>query len=316
MVILGVDIGGTKCAVITAQVEGDRVQLLGKEKIPTRLDISPRAMLEELMALADTLPGMEQLEKIGVSCGGPLDAERGLILAPPSLTGWDRVPVTEWLEERYRVPAKLQNDANAGAVAEWKFGAGRGCRNMVFLTFGTGFGAGLILDGRLYDGTNGNAGEVGHVRLAPFGPSGYGKVGSAEGFCSGGGLAQLGYTLGKQAVQQGLQPTYFANGTAPEQVTAKSIAEAALAGDETARQVYRLSGEYLGRSLAILIDLLNPERIVIGSVFARSEGLLRPAMEEAIAAEALPQAAACCQVVPATLGENIGDYAAVATALL
>jgi glucokinase len=201
-------------------------------------------------------------------------------------------------------------------VAEWKFGAGVGCDNMVFLTFGTGLGAGLILNGKLYSGSNDNAGECGHIRLDRFGPVGYGKAGSFEGFCSGGGLAQLGYTLALEQVQQGKAPAYFQNGMSAKDVTAKSIAEAARQGDETALRVYEICGEYLGKGLSVLIDILNPQRIVIGSVFARSGDLLRPAMERVIAREALPLSASCCQVVPAQLGEQIGDYAAIATALL
>ena len=109
---------------------------------------------------------------------------------PPNHPGWDAVPVTEYISERLSVPAFLQNDANACTVAEWKFGAGKGTRNLIFLTFGTGLGAGLILDGRLYEDANGLAGEAGHIRLAENGPLGYGKFGSFEGFCSGGAAAE------------------------------------------------------------------------------------------------------------------------------
>ena len=220
------------------------------------------------------------------------------------------------IEKHFGAPAHLQNDANACAVAEWKFGAGMGCDNMVFLTFGTGLGAGLILNGKLYSGSNDNAGECGHIRLDRFGPVGYGKAGSFEGFCSGGGLAQLGYTLALEQVQQGKAPAYFHSGMSAKDVTAKSIADAARQGDETALRVYEICGEYLGKGLSILIDILNPQRIVIGSVFARSGDLMRPAMERVIARETLPLSASCCQVVPALLGEQIGDYAAIATALL
>ena len=152
----------------------------------------------------------------------------------------------------------LQNDANACAVAEWKFGAGRGAENMVFMTFGTGLGAGLILNGKLYSGTNDNAGELGHIHLDKFGPVGYGKAGSFEGFCSGGGLAQLGYVKALEKVQCGEYPMYFKRGMTMADITAKTGADAAVAGDETAIEVYRICGEYLGRGLSVVIDLLNP----------------------------------------------------------
>ena len=313
MKLLGLDIGGTKCAAVTANWDGERLQILKKEKCPTDHSVSPETMLERLFALADGILDGKS-DAVGISCGGPLDSAHGVILGPPNLPGWDDVPVTALAARYFGAPARLQNDANACAVAEWKFGAGRGTRNMIFLTFGTGLGAGLILDGQLYSGTNDNAGECGHLRLERFGPVGYGKQGSFEGFCSGGGLAQLGCAMARERVQRGVCPAYYQNGEAG--VTAKSIADAARAGDETALEVYRVCGEYLGRGLAVLIDLLNPQRIVLGSIFARSGDLLRESMEQSLRGEALAASAACCQIVAAELGESIGDYAALATALL
>lgn len=313
--LLGFDIGGTKCAVVTACWDGDGIRILEKKKMDTDLTITPEDMLAKLFALADTLLA-EPPERIGISCGGPLDSARGIILGPPNLPGWDYVEIVKMATEHYGVPAELQNDANACAVAEWKFGAGRGSKNMVFLTFGTGLGAGLILDGKLYTGTNDNAGECGHIRLNRFGPVGYGKAGSFEGFCSGGGIAQLGYSLALEAIQRGERPAYYRDGFTPKEITAKTVAEAALRGDKTAMQVYRICGEQLGRGLAILMDILNPERIVIGSIFARNQKLLWDFAEGIIKEEALEQTRSCCKVVAAELGEQIGDYAAIATALL
>lgn len=315
-IILGFDIGGTKCAVVTAKADGNGIEIIAKEKIPTDLTVEPSEMITRMIALADKLCGGKKPTAVGVSCGGPLDSAKGVILGPPNLKGWDEVHIVERLEAYYGVPVHLQNDANACAVAEWKFGAGRGCDNMVFLTFGTGFGAGLILNGRLYSGTNDNAGEIGHVRAAGYGPVGYGKSGSFEGFCSGGGIAQLAYTMALEKVQRGEYPLYFGRGAKAEDVTAESVAKAAFAGDETAKEVYRVCGDYLGRCLAMLIDLLDPQRIVIGSIFARSRQLLWDAAREVIYREALTPGARSCEIVPAELGEHLGDYAALATALL
>ncbi|MCQ2456618.1 MAG: ROK family protein [Clostridia bacterium] len=316
MYVLGFDIGGTKCAVISAEIDGDRVTFLGKEKIATDLSVSPTEMIFRLCALADGLTGGRKPAAIGVSCGGPLDSKHGIILSPPNLTGWDEVRIKDVLEERYKVKVNLQNDANACAVAEWKWGAGKGCRNMIFLTFGTGLGAGLILDGRLYTGTNDMAGETGHLRLEDDGPVGYGKAGSFEGFCSGGGIARLGYAAALEKIAEGKLPAYFREGMGPSDVTAKTVADAAESGDETALEVYRSCGEHLGRGLALLIDLLNPEKIVIGSIFARSRDLLWEPCKKVLEKEALPLSLGVCEVVPASLGDEIGDYAAVSTALL
>lgn len=314
--ILGFDIGGTKCAVLTANADENIIEITAKEAIPTDLKIKPEEMIDRLIALADKICGGKTPESIGVSCGGPLDSKKGLILGPPNLPGWGCVPISELIKSHYGVPVHLQNDANACAVAEWKYGAGKGCENMIFLTFGTGFGAGLILGGRLYCGANDNAGEVGHIRIEETGPVGYGKAGSFEGFCSGGGIAQLGYTLALEKVRQGITPLYYKPGMGKAEVTAKSIANAAYAGDKTAIEVYRICGEHLGKGLSVLIDILNPERIIIGSVFARAKDLLWEHASKVIEKEALKGSADICKVLPAELGEHIGDYAAVVTALL
>ena len=307
---LGFDIGGTKCGVVT----GDDRGILRTRKIPTDRGRKPVDILSELSDLAENLLEGETPEAIGVSCGGPLDSARGLILSPPNLPGWDEVPVTDFLEKRFGAPAKLQNDANASALAEWRYGAGKGTRNMIFLTFGTGLGAGLILDGRLYAGTNDMAGEAGHIMLSEFGPAGYGKAGSFEGFCSGGGIVQLGHICAEEALGNGIRPAYYPIDGNIRSVTAKSIAEAAYDGDVTAKRVYDLCGTMLGRGLAILIDLLNPEMIVLGSIFARSGDLLRPGMEKELNKHALARSLAVCRVEPAKLGDAIGDYAALAVA--
>ncbi len=195
---IGIDIGGTKCAVVTADSQGT---LRDRTAFPTGPSAPTLAKIEEIIEGFSSVQakeissvrakGISSIQAIGISCGGPLNEETGRILSPPNLPGWDDVPIAERLMRRFQVPVRLRNDANACALAEWKFGAGRGLSNLIFLTFGTGLGAGLILNGQLYSGTNGNAGEVGHIRLLESGPVGYGKAGSFEGFCSGGGLRQI-----------------------------------------------------------------------------------------------------------------------------
>ena len=312
MVYAGFDVGGTKCAVTLGKSEGGNIQILERREIPT-----PATWMEAMEAMFQRAEAMLEkfelkIDACGFSCGGPLDAVRGVVLSPPNLPSWDRVPVTDMARERLGVPAFLENDANACALAEWRWGAGRGTKNMAFLTFGTGLGAGLILDGRLFRGTNGNAGEIGHMRLSPFGPSGYGKEGSFEGFCSGSGIAQIAVTLGKRAVQNGKKPQYYTGSW--DSVTTKQVAAAAKRGDPTAIEVFEACGTKLGEGLALMVDMLNPERIVIGSVFARCEELLRPAMERALVRESLHASLGVVSVVPAKLGESIGDYAALCVA--
>ncbi|MHC4608364.1 MAG: ROK family protein [Planctomycetota bacterium] len=284
--LLGFDIGGTKSAAVLGREEGDRIEILGRRGFPT--EGGPGAVLAKLEESAAELQRKHgNVEAVGISCGGPLDSRRGVILRPPNLPGWVNVAIVRRFEKALGRPTKLLNDANACALAEWKWGAGRGTRNMIFLTFGTGMGAGLILDGRLYAGTNDLAGEVGHIRLAEDGPVGFGKAGSFEGFCSGGGIERA---AGKDA---------------------KTVFEEAQKGDPQAREVVERVARRLGQGLSVLIDAFNPEMIVLGGIFMRRHELLRPGMERAVAEEAIPESAAVCRVVPAGLGEALGDCASL-----
>lgn len=310
--MIGFDIGGTKCAVSVGYEENGSLRIESKKIIPTDLSVSPIEMIDRMCALADEMTDDHSV--IGISCGGPLDSKNGIILSPPNLRGWDHVEIVSYLKKRYGGKVALQNDANACAIAEWKYGAGKGCKNMVFLTFGTGMGAGLILDGKLYTGSSDMAGEIGHVRIGDYGPVGYGKCGSFEGFCSGNGIAQLGRTLAMEKLQQGLPVSYCQSTDDLPLVDAKRIAEFAESGHADAKRVYELCAEKLGMGLSILIDVLNPDAIVIGSVFLRAESLLRDKMMQIIEREALPHAYKVCKILPAGLGEKIGDYAALSVA--
>jgi glucokinase len=324
--VIGIDIGGTKCAVTLIQLKSGFSRLpedyifVEKTKFKTteirHPDQAIAAFIGQIHAFIVKY-GIERqtIRCIGISCGGPLSSELGLILSPPNLPGWDRVPIVQRLAREFSVPVKLQNDANACALAEWKFGAGQGLRNMVFLTFGTGMGAGLILDGKLYSGTNGMAGEVGHIRLAPNGPYGYGKNGSFEGFCSGAGIADLGRQLVLEKLERHERVSLCPDIGRLSELSADSIGRAAEAGDPTALEIFRTSGVRLGMALSFLIDILNPQAIVIGSIFGRQYDLLWPAAKEVLECEALSHSLGVCEVKPAGLGERIGDFAALAVAM-
>lgn len=316
-IIAGLDIGGTKCAVSLGRTGTDGVELLARESFPT--PTSPAAALEQLGAMLERLLAEhagETLAAIGISCGGPLDSARGLVLSPPNLPGWDGIDAVGPFRRRFGVPVALQNDANACALAEWKWGAGRGCRHMVFLTFGTGMGAGLILNGQLYAGANDMAGEIGHMRMEPDGPVGYGKAGSFEGFCSGGGIAQLAATMAAEQLRSGGEaPAFCRSESELAHITTLKVAEAAQQGDSLALRIFRIVGDQLGKGLAVLVDVLNPERIVIGSIYGRQQSLLEPVMMESLRRESLAIALSACRIVPAGLGERVGDFAAMSVAL-
>ena len=309
-VSVGIDIGGTKCALSVGDCSDGGVKILHREEFPTA-GKSWQEVLEEFARRIEAWcvcrgrwrPRSELLANIGISCGGPLDSARGVILSPPNLPGWDEVPVVKFFADRFGVPVHLQNDANACAYAEWKFGAGRGTKNMVFMTFGTGLGAGLVLDGKLYSGTNDNAGEIGHIRLAPTGPVGYNKEGSAEGFCSGAGMTKLAFIRAKE---KGVE--------LPEDFNTKELFRRVDEGDAFCTAVFKESAEKLATILAYTIDIINPEVIVLGGVFMRQADRFMREVTPILEREALPFARQVCRIVPAGLSENIGDYAALAVA--
>lgn len=310
--MIGFDIGGTKCAVSIGQEIDGVMHILDKMVIPTDHSISGYEMIDKMCALAEEMT--DDFSRIGISCGGPLDNKKGIIISPPNLPQFKDIKVVDYLKDKYGGYVRLENDADACAFAEWKYGAGQGSQNMIFLTFGTGIGAGLILDGKLYSGTNGNAGEIGHVRMRDTGPIGYGKAGSFEGFASGGGIAQMAKTAAKKQLQKGITPLYCEGLDELDSVTAHTVAQAAYQGDHTAINVYRKCGEMLGNGLSILIDILNPEKIVIGSIYTRSQDLLKETMMEALNKEALTPSLSIVEILPAALGENLGDYAALSLA--
>jgi glucokinase len=306
-VFVGIDVGGTKTAVILSVRPPEA---LGRIEFATLPDQGPERALQLIVQSARSLLAQHGLgvKAIGVSCGSPLDRVKGIIQAPPNLSTWIDVPIRQFMEDTFDAPCRVENDANAGAVAEHRFGAGVGTEHMVFLTLGTGLGAGIIANGSLYLGANGDAGEIGHVRLSPTGPVGYHKAGSIEGWSSGGGIAQLAASV---LARQGRSSSLHA----VENVTARDVGLAAQAGDAVARSILRRSGERLGQTLAMLIDVLNPQRIVLGGLAWRMGKPLLAPMRRVMEREALPQTLRACEVVPAALGEKIGDVAAMCVAM-
>lgn len=288
--LLGIDLGGTKTAVILGTPSGE---VIAREQFATTTAAETRRRITEAARGFG-----RDFSRVGIACGGPLDVARGRLLAPPNLPGWEGAELVSWFESDLQKPVAMVNDANAGALAEWRWGAGMGCTDMIFLTCGTGLGAGIISGGRLLAGAGGNAGEIGHVRLTEEGPLGYGKRGSVEGWASGGGI-------GRQAVDAGW----------PAGTSTKDVAIAADAGDTRAIALLENAGIKLGRTIAILVDLLNPQVIVLGSLFVRARHHLEPSLLRELHAEALPELVAACRVVPAKLGESIGDLQALAAAM-
>jgi len=301
---IGIDIGGTKIGVSQFDVASSSVVRTERFSSGTKCD--PAEATSRIVDIARSWIRQEGRppEAIGVSGGGMYDHHSGCMRHAPHLPLWDEFPIITTLQDALQGPVFGENDANACALAEWQYGAGKGCEHLVFLTFGTGLGGGFILNGQLYRGASGLAGEVGAMRISETGPPARNKPGCLEGFASGAGIAMLG----KERQRRNPSPRL------PLEPSAKDLAEAAQQGDELALSIFQECGHRLGQGLAILIDTLNPERIILGSIFARCETLLRPSIEAAIHADAMSESRSACRIVASELGDAIGDYAAATVA--
>jgi len=306
---IGIDVGGTKCSVVLGCESENKISVLDKRSFATADYPKPNQALEKIKTHIDELVLGKEISSIGISCGGPLDSKRGTILSPPNLPGWDNVMISEYFENKFKVPTFLQNDADACALAEWRYGAGRGSKNFIFLTFGTGLGAGLILNGALYTGAQNMAGEIGHWRMSDFGPVGYGKSGSLEGFCSGGGIAQLAKQRLLEMNQLGI-PSPFEESLSP-----KDVFYYASNGNPVCIKIIQDVATVFGKAISMVIDLLNPEIIVAGSIFSRHYDVLYPIVKRVVEKETLSLSYDNCRILASELSEEIGDIAALAVAI-
>ncbi|MFQ5822789.1 MAG: ROK family protein [bacterium] len=305
--VLGLDVGGTKTAV----VEGTRdAQILQRFEMATEGhrpfdQFFPQIAKCIERAIEKAGRSGRQVVALSVSIGGPLSIKEGVLLNPPHLPGWHNVRLMDLLANRFSgLPVYIEHDGNAGALAEFQFGVGRNkrdLRHLIFLTFGTGLGAGLIINGEIVHGVTDTAGEVGHFRLAQEGPVGYGKAGSWEGFASGAGMVQLACQM-------------FPNRWSAE-TTIYDLVNAVLVEDPEALMVAADVGTWLGRGMALLIDALNPQIIVLGSLAVVLGERVLASARRVLAEEALPQAVGACEVLPAALGKRLGDVAALMAAL-
>jgi glucokinase len=297
--ILGFDIGGTKTAVVAGTAQGE---ILDRRTRPSNAGAGFQPMWTAMTTAADELIAERAAPvAIGVSIGGPLDTERGIVHSPPNLPGWDEIPLKDCLADRFGVPVHVEHDARTGALAEWLFGAGRGATDLVYLTFGTGLGTGMIVGGQLVRGATGDSGEAGHWRMSQRGPRAYGKVGSWEALSSGAGLPRLARFL-------------YPREDWPEDLTAETVIARARAGDSRASRTIGISARWLGRGISQLVDLLNPQVVVLGSLAVRAGDLYLPIVRAVVARESLPRNRAC-RVVASGLGEHAGDIAALCAAI-
>ncbi|HWE80711.1 MAG TPA: ROK family protein [Gaiellaceae bacterium] len=295
--VLALDIGGTKLAAGVVGPDGAVRSFL---VAPSNSEEGAEPTLERLFtlgrdAVAASGVAWDEISDVGIGCGGPLDAERGVLIAPPHLRGWRDVHVSELAERAYGRTATLENDATAAAAGEHRWGAGRGTLNMVYLTVSTGVGGGAVIDGRLYRGAGGNGGELGHVTVDWHGRPcrSCGRAGCLEAYVSGTSIVE-------RAREAGLRYD-----------TAEEVAAAARDGDPGAARVWDETIEALACGVTSIVNLFEPELVVIGGGVSRSGERLFGPLRAAVRDGAMSPAGEA-RIVPAALGERVGVAGAAA----
>jgi glucokinase len=311
--ILGIDIGGTN--IVAGVVAEDGSRIMGARSEPTAADQGAEAVFDRIVALADAAMAAAKADDpaiaiagMGVGCPGPLDTKSGVVLLTPNL-GWVNMPVREQLASRLGLMAELDNDANCAMAGEWWMGAAKGARNAVVFTLGTGIGGGIVIDGKLHHGASDVAGEIGHITIETNGRRcGCGNDGCLEAYASGPAIARRTMEALEAGAESALR---LIVGDDLKRITAETVYQAAAAGDPLALEVVRDTAKYLGVGVANLINILNPEVVVIcGGVTYAGHWLFDPLRRE-VTRRAFKPAVQACRIVPGALSGTAGVYGAV-----
>jgi glucokinase len=290
-IALAIDLGGTQ---LRAALVNDKGDVKNRAALATDVQGGPRAVVAQMLQLANQL-GLGAVTTVGVSSPGPLDSDTGVTLDLPTLGGWKNFPLRKTLKEHLSLPVTLENDGISAAFGEWKFGAGRGLKHLVYVTVSTGIGGGVVVDDHLMRGARGMAGHVGHMMIARDGPvCTCGGKGCFEALAAGTAFGKLGLEFG------------FAD--------AKAIVAAARNGNENARALVLQEAEYLSYGFASLLHLYSPQRLIMGGGVSHALDLMMPTIKKTMNEIVMPSFRGC-EVVPAQLGDNAGLVGAAGLAL-
>lgn len=314
--IVGVDLGGTKLSTVLINKVGE---VLARENVPTEAYKGPDAVIQKIKDTIRTVMdkagvSLDELEGIGIGSPGPLDAEKGVIRFTPNLPGWIDVPLKDRIQEEFPVPIKVDNDANAAAVGEGTFGAGKGIKNFVYITVSTGIGGGAFIDGKLFHGENSNGAELGHTTIDMNGPlCGCGNYGCWEALASG--TAFTKYTV--EGLRSGRRKSMILDMVEGdiEKVDAKVVFDAARKGDEYALEMVNREAELLGVGISNIINSFNPRRIIIGGGMSNDLDMMYAGIMKEIGKRALKANAEVVEIVRAKLGKDAGVLGAAALIL-
>lgn len=316
MHLIGVDIGGTKICVCLGT---DKGEIISSERIDTRSLANAEkgvSAIEEIALNLLSKKGLciKKVDAIGLSCPGPMSKKKGMILNPPNLVGWENAPLQKWISDKLGRPTFMNNDANAAALAEWAFGAFKGTENLIYLTLSTGLGGGIIANGRLLQGVTDTAGEVGHLVVQTNSPLMTGGLhGTFEAYCGGLSIAkQVQSAIKEKNIKTKIIEEADGNIDAIE---IKHLIEALKKKDEFAEEVWDTFVERLAQGIGILIQVLNPEAIVLGTIAVHAQGLLLSPLYEKLPKYAWAPPLLACKIEPTILGKKISELSGLAVAL-
>lgn len=302
---IGIDVGGTNVKIALVDSDG---KIGYSNTIPTRAEMGYEYTINNMKQairdlMTETKLSAKDIEGIGFGLPGQVDFKSGIVRLITNIPGWVEIPLVKMIEDEFHIPTRIDNDVRCAALGELNFGAGKGCENLICITVGTGIGSGLIINGKLVRGASNAAGEIGHIKLQMHdGPiCGCGDTGCLEAFASGPSIV----AMAEEYIMGGKSTKYreMANGGT---ITPFIVAEAAKAGDPVARRIFTRMGEYIGIGMASVVNLLNPERIIVGGGVADAGDILLTPLKETIKKRAMKIAGETVQVVPAQLGNTAG----------
>jgi glucokinase len=302
---IGVDIGGTNVKIALVDLKG---HIVYSNSVPTRAEMGYAYTIENIKTtikecLKETKNPIENIIGIGFGLPGQIDSKKGIVKLLPNIPGWVNVPLAEMIEKEFSVPVKIDNDVRVATLGELNFGAGKGCQNLICITVGTGVGAGLVVNGQIVRGASMAAGEIGHLIVEKNNGEicGCGNTGCLEAYASGPSIVKMAYDY-----IMGGKSTKFKELAVNGPITPYMVYEAAKLGDAVAKRIFLIVGESLGTALASVVNLLNPEKIIIGGGVGQAGDLLFDSIRETIDKRALSVSAEAVEIVPAELGESAG----------
>ncbi len=303
---IGVDVGGTNVKIALVDKKGE---IKFPKTVPTRAEMGYEYTIGNIQqSIKDLISeaGIEKnaLEGIGFGFPGQIDCDKGIVRLAPNIPGWVNVPISEIMQKEFNVPVKVDNDVRCAALAELNYGAGVGCKNLICITVGTGIGSGLIINGKIVRGASNAAGEIGHIKLEMHDGllCGCGDRGCLEAYASGPSIV----AMAKEYVMGGKSAKFREIAGSIDAITPAIVAQAANEGDAVAKKIFEIMGEYIGIGLTSVVNLLNPEKIVIGGGVADAGDILLEPLRKTLKSRTMPIQGGAVEVVPAQLGNTAG----------